>query len=193
MDSNKSKWRQAFLATYQRLSLHYGATFLRSGSESMHKGHASHWQLYLHTERIGPDEMEQATSDLIRSSMHREFPPNPAQFVAYVHRMRAESRFRIPDPDEAFKQACGLSLSVHPLTSYVRRQLGGWYMRTQSDPKIRGRFFDLYSEATTKLLRGEIALDDLGEKNPSEQASRDPKMPPEELVSRIGQLLSPTG
>lgn len=189
MAENKPDWKATFLLVYRRLSTHYGAAFLRASMSDNRTEHAAHWQRFLHNERVRANEMVAAAEAAMASARFRTYPPNPAEFVALVHQVRAEQQFGIPSPEIAYQQACGLVAPVHPLVQHVRGQIGGWFMRTRADNMIRQRFMENYQEATEALARGTLTAESLKAQD-SEAATPVQTLSGDELASRLDRIMA---
>lgn len=192
MNTNKPTWHAAFLQLYQRLISHYGSTVNRGNSEDLHILHAKNWQLALNTERIKSDEMMPALERVIRSQRFRTFAPNPLEFVGFVYKERARIAHGIPEMEEAFRQACGTSSPIHPLVSYVRNGIGGWYLRTNSGTKLRSLFVEKYDEAAEALGKGELDIAKISTGN-DEPSSERKLLSSDEVSERISRLMGGNG
>lgn len=185
--SRPTPWQASFLQLYRALSSHYGAAFLRGTEEDRRLDHINHWQRTLYEARIASTEMKAVFDDAIKNPRYRQFPPNPGEVVSMVMWSRAKEAHGIPEPEEAYRQACGLTGEAHPLVKQVRTEYGGWLLRTQDSSRTRSRFVELYLVAAEELARGERSL------SPSVEVGQEPEeevLPGDELTSRIDRLLS---
>lgn len=99
---------------WKRFSNLYGYTFTRQYGDEP----TDEWMMVL--DQVTAEQIAKGLNSCFDN--HKEFPPNPMQFLALC--MPSGEDYGLPSDKEAFQQATGVSTTKHPAVALTLRNMG---------------------------------------------------------------------
>lgn len=174
----------AVASLFLQLGQDYGAAFRTVVGNEDIRELSDRWAEALRSAGVTPEGVREGIRAVYRDQRFRRFPPRMAEFVALCPR----PKLAVPDPDDAYRQACNASgRDLHPLVREAAIKVGQWELRTQGHPAVRERFIRAYTELMATRDWSQDALPPA--QADGQRADNRPATPSREVPARLRRAL----